>query len=190
MILKLHELVNTSRLIIYKNRRWCIDQDSIMDQSQQLDAEEKNIDMFVDGDFLPAIDELPEYELVDDNDFSAFSDIRPIRLDHTDFDYQNFYKYPLLQHYFDYMSHPCMFGVQMITSCFTLPDGAACNELFDFIINYLGRYDIYPEIIYHESNVIQSIHVRWLGGCLAERVLDKNLKLTNDVVCFLNEKFY
>ena len=69
MILKLHELVNTSRLVIYKNRRWCIDQDSIIDQSQQLDAEEKNIDMFVDGDFLPAIDELPEYELVDDNDF-------------------------------------------------------------------------------------------------------------------------
>ena len=59
-----------------------------------------------------------------------------------------------------------------------------------FIIKYFERYDIYPEIIYHEQNIISSINVRWLGGCLSERVLDKDLKLTNDVVCFLNERFY
>lgn len=189
MILSLHKLVNTSRLIIYNNRRWCIDQDSIMDQSQALDADEKNIDSFVDGEFLPAIDELPEYELVDDDDFSAFSDVRPIRLDHTDFDYKMFYTHILLRRYFDSMSHPCFFSVQMITTCFTLPDGAECDELFKFIINYFGQYDIYPEIIYHELNVISSIHLRWLGGCLAERVLDHDNKLTNDIVCFLNERF-
>ena len=189
MILKLHELVNTSRLIIYKNRRWCIDQDSIMDQSQALDADEKNIEPFVDGNFLDDIGELPEYELVNDDDFSAFGDIRPIRLDRTDFNYKEFYTHILLQRYFDLMSHPCMFGVQMISTCFTLPDGAACAELFEFIIKYFEKYEIYPEIIYHEPNIISSINVRWLGGCLAERVLDHDNKLTNDIVCFLNEKF-
>lgn len=137
--------------------------------------------------------DLWEVERVDDDimesdGFSAFDDVRPVWLDQTGFDYRNFYLHALLTRYEQFIINH-YFNHLVVCVRFSFPDADACTELLEWIVQYLGSYNLYPELSFTGLDTVTSINVRWLGGCLADVIYNDDGLLTNDVVCYLHQYF-
>lgn len=128
-------------------------------------------------------------EEFDDDEFSAFSDLCPAWLSQTAFNYREFYLNQLIPRFRQNIVRPCIMGSSIMSVIFSFQDVAECALLFDYIFGYFQGYNIYPEIRYLDSDTVNSVHVRWLGGCLADCVLNSDGNTTNDVVCLLNTEF-
>ena len=167
MILSLHQIVNTSKSLINIMCRFLSNGESNVDESDN--------------------------EFTDDSDIESDEEdllhCMPIRLSTSDFNYRDFFMHQLLSRFLYNIRHPCVFDRDSMTVVFSLPDAAECALLFDYIYAYFGNYNVCPEVRYHDGDLVTSIHVPWLGGCIAECLLDTDGNVTNDVVCYLNSEY-
>lgn len=154
--------------------------ESVIDDSDIYFTDDSDEDLDMDIDIMD--------QVMESDGFSSFDDVRPLWLDQTGFDYRNFYLYALLNRYEQFIINH-YFNENVVYVRFSLPDGDACTELLEYIIEYLGSYNLYPELSFIGLDTVTSINVRWLGGCLADIVYNDDHLLTNDVVCYLHQSF-
>lgn len=132
-----------------------------------------------------------DIEFTDDSD----SDIEDVCIDPpfwlalTDFDYKNFYLHELIPRFRYCMGQTRVFDNATMTVEFSFQDEAECALLFDYIYGYFGRYNYCPDLKYHDGDLVTGIYVSWLGGCLAECLLDPDGNVTNNVVCIFNYEY-
>ena len=129
-----------------------------------------------------------DIEVMESDAFSAFEDARPQWLDQTGFDYRNFYLHALLTRYEQFIVNH-YFNHLVVCVRFSFQDADACTELLEWIVQYLGSYNLYPELSFTGLDTVTSINMRWLGGCLADVIYNDDGLLTNDVVCYLHQYF-
>lgn len=132
-----------------------------------------------------------DIEFTDDSD----SDIEDVCIDPpfwlalTDFDYKNFYLHELIPRFRHCMGQTHVFDNATMSVIFSFQDVAECSLLFDYIYGYFGRYNYCPDLKYHDGDLVTTIYVSWLGGCIANRLLDPDGNVTNNVVCLLNSEY-
>ena len=170
MILSLHQIENTTKSLINIMCRLLSNGESDIDNS---DIDESDNE-FTDGS---------------DSDFNDVCDDFPLWLALTDFDYRWFYLNRLIPRFSHCIGQPCIFGNETMSVIFSFQDAAECALLFDYIYAYFGSYNYCPEVRYHDGDLVTSIHVPWLGGCIAECLLDPDGNVTNNIVCLINSQF-
>ena len=169
MIPSLNQIFNTSRSLINIMCRLLSNGESDVDKSDNEFTDGSDIDLDSDSD---------------DDLLHGF----PLWLAFTDFNYRDFYLNRLIPRFRHNIIQPCLSGNDTMTVVFSFQDAAECALLFDYIYAYFSNYNYCPEVTFHDGDLVTGITVGWLGGCLAECLLDPDGNVTNNVVCILNTR--
>lgn len=164
----LNQIVNTTKSLFNIMCQLLSDGESDVDKSENEFTDESASDISSDEEDV----------------FDGF----PLWLALTDFNYRDFYLNQLIPRFRHNILQPCLSGNETMTVVFSFQDPAECALLFDYIYAYFGRYNYCPEVTYHDGDLVTSIYVHWLGGCLADCLLDPDGNVTNNVVCLLNTR--
>ena len=168
MIPSLNQLVNTSRSLINIMCRLLSNGESNVDKSDIEYTDNSSSDI--------------------DSDEEDVFDVFPLWLALTDFNYRDFYLNRLIPRFRHNILQPCLSGNETMSVIFSFQDVAECALLFDYIYAYFTSYNYYPELRYHNGDLVTTMYVHWLGGCIADCLLDPDGNVTNNVVCLLNTR--
>lgn len=176
----LHRTTTNSRIIFYRQHYYLPEENHVnmccqypLPELPSLYCDEVIPDEELEDDFMDVDDILPE--LTDEDLEMIQPQTRPLWLDRTNFNYQDFYFNVVPQQFADRIVHVLTNERNMkSTTLLRFNTQQECDNFMNYVLEYFSGFGVWPEISFTALDSIVAIYIEWLGGYVCEHIQDDN----------------